>query len=74
MLAQCRALIGCAEQPAALQQRDHLGAEDVEHRRQQRRHDVEPVRRAIGEPVFDQIGDLLRGRGRRLRNSQLDSP
>ena len=60
MLTQGLARIGGAEQAAPLQDRDHLRAEDVQHRRQQRRHDVEAVRRAVGEPVLDQIGNLLR--------------
>ena len=47
VLAQRLARIGGAEQSAPLQQRDHLGAEHVEHRRQQRRHDVEAVGRAV---------------------------
>jgi hypothetical protein len=63
MLAQHLARVGGAEQPAPLQQRDHLGAEHVEHRRQDRRHDVEAVGGAIAEPVLDQIGDLLRRAG-----------
>src|SRR5262249_2312833 len=64
MLTQRLALIGRAEPPAPLQQRDHLRAEDVQHRRQQRRHDVEAVSRAIGEPLLDQVGDLLRRAGK----------
>ena len=59
MLAQGGAGIFGAEQPAPLQQRDQLRAEHVEHRRQQRRHDVEAVGGAVLEPVLDQIGDLL---------------
>jgi len=64
MLAQRCPLVFGAKQPAPLQDRDDLGAENLELRRQQRRHDVEPVRRPVGKPVLDQIGDLL-GRPRR---------
>ena len=60
MIAQHTARIGGTEQPALLQDRNHLGAEHVQHRRQQRRHDVKAVRRAIGEPVLNEIGHLLR--------------
>ena len=63
MVAQHRAAVFGAEEAAALQHRDNLGGERVELRRQQRRHDVEPVRGAAGEPVLDQIGDLLRRPG-----------
>src|SRR5467141_2564525 len=63
MLAQhCPGVFG-PEQPAPLQNRDHLGAEHVELRRQQRRHDIEPVRGAVCEPILDQLGNLFRGPG-----------
>src|SRR5260370_974405 len=59
MLAKHRSPVFSAEQPPPLQDRDHLGAKHVELRRQQRRHDIEPVGRTVLEPVLDKIGDLL---------------
>src|SRR5262245_21315429 len=60
MLSQRLARIRRSEQSAPLQERDHLRAEYVEHLRQHWRHDVEAVRRAVSEPVLDQVSDLLR--------------
>ena len=60
MLAQRHPGILGAEQSTALQKRDHPTAKRIQLGRQQRRHDIESVRCAGSEPVFDQIGDLLR--------------
>jgi hypothetical protein len=60
MLAQRRPGILSTERPAALQPRDDPTAECVELRRQQGRHDIEPVRCAGSEPVLNQIRNLLR--------------
>src|ERR1700747_3686552 len=60
VLTQHRPPILGAEEPAPLQDRDHLGGESVELRRQQGGHDVETVRRAGGETVLNEIGNLLR--------------
>jgi hypothetical protein len=75
MLAQhCPGIFG-PEQPALLQDRDHLGAEHVELCRQQWRHDVEPIRGPVGEPVLDQAGNLFRCPGRNeMLNSLLPRP
>ena len=53
-------LVRRAKQPTTLEQRDHFGNEDLQHRRQHGRHDVEAIGRAIVEPFLHQIGDLLR--------------
>jgi hypothetical protein len=63
MLAQHRPAVLGPKQAASLQDRHHFTGEHVELRRQYRRHDVEPVGGAVGEPVLDQIGDLFRGAG-----------
>jgi hypothetical protein len=42
LCTQRLALVGSAEQPAPLQQWDHLSAEDIEHRRQPGQHDLKP--------------------------------
>src|ERR1700737_2182083 len=59
MLAQHRSLVFSPEQPPLLEDRDHFGAKHVELRRQQWRHDIEPVGRTVLEPVLDKIGDLF---------------
>src|SRR5262245_15022977 len=59
MLAQRLSGIGCTKQSTTLQQWDDLPVEGVQHRRQHRGHDVEAIRRAVGKPVFDKVGDLL---------------
>ena len=64
MLAPHLAFIGGAEEAAPLQQRNDLRGEGVEHRRQQRRHDVETVGGTVKKPVLDQISNLFRGAGR----------
>src|SRR5439155_22693275 len=63
MLAQHRSLVFSAEQPPLLEDRDHLGAKHVKLRRQQWRHNIEPVGRTVLEPVLDKIGDLVGGAG-----------
>src|SRR5204863_9617188 len=55
MLAQRLAFIGGSKQAAPLQKRDHLRAEDVKHCGEDWRHDVEAIRRAVDEPIHDQI-------------------
>ena len=59
MLAQRLAFVTRAEQATPLQQRNYLRGKDVEHRRQQRRHDIEAVGGIVDKPVLDQIGDLF---------------
>src|SRR5262247_2424500 len=59
MRSQRFPLVSRAKQPATLEQRDHFGNEDLQHRRQHGRHDVEAICRAIVEPFFHKIGDLL---------------
>src|SRR5262245_22427833 len=49
-----------SEQSAALQDRNDLGNEHVEHFRQDRRHQVEPISHAAADPVLHEIGHLLR--------------
>src|SRR5262249_17731514 len=56
VIAQGRSCVCRAEQPAALEQRDHLGRKGVELRRQHRRHHVETVRSAVVEPLLHEIG------------------
>src|SRR6516165_12069226 len=59
VLAQHRPGVFGAEPAAPLQDRDHLSAEGVKLCGQQGRHDVEPVRGTVGEPVYDQRGNLF---------------
>ena len=64
MIAQRGAFIGGAEKPALLQDRHDLRHEHIEHRGQQRWHQVEAVgelgqREAGDEHSFEQVGDLL---------------
>ena len=63
VIAQRRTLIGRAEQAALLEDGHDLGYEHIELPRQDRRHDIEPVRGAVGEPVLDQVRHLF-GRAR----------
>src|SRR5262245_8467737 len=51
--------VRCTKQPTTLKQRDHLGNEDLQLRRQHGRHDVEAIGCAIGAPVLHQISDLF---------------
>src|SRR6516225_3713900 len=63
MLAEHLAFVGGAEESAPLQQWNNFGAEGVEHRRQQRRHDIEAVGGIVAEPILDQTSDLFRRAG-----------
>src|SRR5258707_15858513 len=49
-----------AKKTAPLQQRHDFGDKHVEHLRQDRQHQVEPVSHAIVDPVLHQIRHLLR--------------
>ena len=59
IFAQRRALVFGAEPAALLQDRHHLLDEVGEPGRQDRRHDVEAVGRAVVEPLADRVGHLL---------------
>ncbi len=63
MLAQGGAGVLGAEEAPALQLGDDGVDEDLEPAGQGRRHDVEAVRRALGEPPLEVVGDLV-GRAR----------
>ena len=63
MVTQHRPCVLGPKQAAPLQNRHDFANEHVELRRQYRRHHVEPVGGAVGEPVLDQISDLFRGAG-----------
>src|ERR1700727_2269668 len=66
VIAQRGALVLVAEQPSAAQLRDHVVDERLQVARQRRRHDVEAVGRALANPLFDRVGELLGGTGQGL--------
>ena len=61
MVAQRGAGIGLAIKAAALKLRNNEVDEVVERARIIGRHDVEPISRALNEPLLERIGDRLRG-------------
>ena len=60
---QRSAFILRAEASAALEDGDHFIGKHVQHLRQQQGHDIEPVRGAVIDPIFDRVCDLFRGAG-----------
>src|SRR5580704_10553800 len=61
ILAQRLALIFRAEQAAALQLRNQHIDDVLDPARYRQRQDVEAVRRAAAEPLFERVGDFGRG-------------
>ena len=51
------------EQPTRTENGRHAIDEQLQSRRQHRGHDVEPVGRAVGEPVLNGVGHLFGGTG-----------
>jgi hypothetical protein len=80
VLAQCRPLVGRAEQAPTLEKWYHLIHEQVEFVGEVRRHDVEAVRPPFLEPALHMVDDLLgradhvavRARRRDLRRAVAD--
>jgi hypothetical protein len=58
--AQRLSFVPGSEQSAALQDWNDFGNEHIEHFRQDRRHQVESVSHITADPIFHEIGDLLR--------------
>src|SRR5688572_740541 len=59
VLTQGLAFVFSPEATASLEDRNDLLCEHFQLPRQNRRHDVEPVRGTAVDPILDSIGDLL---------------
>lgn len=63
MLAQGTSGVLGAEQPPVLEDRHNVVDEVLQAARQMRRHHIETVGGSLREPLFELVGDLLRGPG-----------